>query len=169
METKKYEGEYNSTYGFVQQNGLEQKATEIFGANWEAEDDVAQIERLLSALGEKFYDIEVLERAEDDLKITFNEQSAELYKWAKKFPNGFNDWQETHFEMVSAITLELESIEPKGAVKLRHGAKGLGGLYTLAKELTDKFEAMHEGKEWGIDDDTQYYDAISEFLEKNLY
>ena len=43
-------------------------------------------------------------------------------------------------------------------------AQGRGGLYELAKELTDKFENKYKGKEW----DGEFFDTINEFLEEEL-
>lgn len=80
-----------------------------------------------------------------------------------KFPNGLTSWIETHHEIVSAIALTPEDAHNK--VSDVEATMGTGGLYELAEKLTDKFEQEHKGKEWGIDDDTQYFDAIAEFLE----
>ena len=44
---------YNSTYGFVESNELEKEAEELFGKNWEAEDDVNQIQSLINHLGHR--------------------------------------------------------------------------------------------------------------------
>ena len=89
-------------------------------------------------------------------------------KTEKIFPNGFDDWQETHFEIVHAIT-QADMNGDSNTVNRLQEEQGHGGLYELAQELTDKFELMHEGKEWGIDNDTQYFDAMEEFLTKELY
>ncbi|WP_018628013.1 hypothetical protein [Niabella aurantiaca] len=58
------------------------------------------------------------------------------------FPNGFDSWQKTHFEVVEALCY-LRDIEEPGQQKsfsemLNRSASE--GLYQLAKELTDKFE-----------------------------
>ena len=80
-----------------------------------------------------------------------------------KFPNGLISWVETHHEIVSAIALTPEDAHNK--VNDIEATKGTGGLYEFAEALTDKFEQENKGVEWGIDDDTQYFDAIAEFLE----
>jgi len=73
---KNYEGEYNSTDGFVRQNELEKEANECFGEGWEAEDDCDQIARLIEYIGGKFYVVSLNEaKSEDDIIV---EQSAEL-------------------------------------------------------------------------------------------
>lgn len=76
----------------------------------------------------------------------------------KQFPNGFTSWMETHHEVVEHLTL-LAYVENSKVWK-RIEEQGRGGLYELAEELTDKFEAENKGKEW----DGDYYEAIQDFL-----
>lgn len=83
------------------------------------------------------------------------------------FPNGFSDWHETHFEIVQAIALEMMKDEPSGIAAERHEQQGHGGLYELAKELTDKFEEEFKDIEWGLD--LEYFDKIEEFIQRELY
>jgi len=45
------EGNYHSTYAFVQQNNLENTATKVLGKGWEAEDDCNQIQVIIDSLG----------------------------------------------------------------------------------------------------------------------
>jgi hypothetical protein len=80
-----------------------------------------------------------------------------------KFPNGLTSWIETHHEIVAAIALNPEDAHNK--VNDVEATMGTGGLYELGEKLTDKFEQEHKGKQWGIDDNTQYFDAIEEFLQ----
>lgn len=80
----------------------------------------------------------------------------------KKFPNGFQSWQETHFEVVQAITLVPE--DAWNRVTNTRAMQGTGGLYELAEELTDEFEKLHEGKNW----DGEFFDAIEEFLQEKF-
>jgi hypothetical protein len=84
-----------------------------------------------------------------------------------RFPNGFVCWKETHFEVVEAITLEIEKTKPTGTVEERHSAQGMGGLYELADELTAEFETIHKGCEWGVQ--AEFFDEIDEFLKIKLY
>lgn len=81
-----------------------------------------------------------------------------------EFVNGFDSWHETHFEVVQAITIEHVKDEPQGVVKQRHEAKGHGGLYELAEELTNEFEELNKGREW----DGEFFDEIGEFLTEKL-
>lgn len=82
-------------------------------------------------------------------------------KTTKFFPNGFAEWQETHFEIVQAIVLRHTRDNCVGVVKDRHEAQGHGGLYDLAEELTDKFELMHQNKD---DWDGNFLDAMDDFI-----
>lgn len=41
-----YTGTYSSIHDFIEQHGLKDKANEVFGEGWEAEDDVQQIKQL---------------------------------------------------------------------------------------------------------------------------
>ena len=82
----------------------------------------------------------------------------------KKFTNGFDSWQETHFEMVQQIIRDLEN-ERTGKVQKVSDEFGQGGLYDLSKKLTDKFENEFEGKCW---EGESYYDSLEKFFEKEL-
>jgi hypothetical protein len=78
-----------------------------------------------------------------------------------QFPNGFESWAETHFEMVTYIS---QCDDETGAIGFASIMGGMGGLYDLAQEWTTEFEQKHQGVEWGKDDDTQYFDTLDEFL-----
>jgi len=56
----------------------------------------------------------------------------------KHFPNGFTSWQETHYEVVQAITIEHMADKRTGLVAYRHEAQGHGGLYELTKNLNNQ-------------------------------
>jgi hypothetical protein len=86
-------------------------------------------------------------------------------KTERNFPNGFTSWQETHYEIVQAITLEHIQDKRTGLVAYRHEAQGIGGLYELAEELTDEFEALHEGEIWGEDG---YLETLENWLDEKL-
>lgn len=82
------------------------------------------------------------------------------------FPNGFEAWTETHHVMVENVERMLYSDEDAWAPKL-HKAQtegGMGGIWLLCRELTDKFEQENIGVEW----DGEWFDAIDAFLEKEL-
>lgn len=85
----------------------------------------------------------------------------------KNFPNGFTSWAETHYEVVQAITLIAQQDEPPGIVGEIGGARGHGGLYELAEDLTDEFEKEHEGHEWDGNPVT-YWETIEAWLNEKL-
>ena len=87
-------------------------------------------------------------------------------KLIKVFPNGFISWQETHFEVIQAITQEWLKDEPEGLVAERQEEQGHGGLYELATELTDEFEELNKDVLWG--EDKEYFDEIEKFLDEKL-
>jgi hypothetical protein len=79
----------------------------------------------------------------------------------KVFPNGFESWAETHYEMVQAITIEWMKDSPSGIVADRQDIEGHGGLYELAQEWTDEFENKYKDVDW----DGEFYDTIQSFIE----
>lgn len=85
----------------------------------------------------------------------------------EKFPNGIENYLETHFEIVQAITLEYMNPEPRGRVQEEHDERGHGGLYMLAEELTDKFEQQYRNVQWG--EDLDWFDTLEVFIENELY
>jgi hypothetical protein len=97
----------------------------------------------------------------------------------KKFPNGFASWQETHYEVVTAINnncsaedmsevfFEYADCVEKRKVNIINRAlreKGHGGLYELAEELTDEFESLNKGREW----DGEFFEEIERFLDEKF-
>ena len=76
------------------------------------------------------------------------------------------DYLETHFEMVQAITLvmEDEDPDPENFIIKCHEEQGRGGLYLLAKYLTDEFQDLHANHQW----DGDFLDEIESFLIKKL-
>jgi hypothetical protein len=79
-----------------------------------------------------------------------------------KAVNGITSWQETHFEMVQAIVLTLETSD--SVASRVQDAEGHGGLYELAEEWTNEFEDRHKGRAW----DGEYYDEIDKFLDEKF-
>lgn len=83
----------------------------------------------------------------------------------KLFPNGFDSWHETHFEIVTEINLQIiENRECKRISEI-NDEFGRGGLFDLAKELTDKFEETYVDCDWNNGD---WFEAIQDFLKKEL-
>lgn len=84
----------------------------------------------------------------------------------KKFPNGFTSWIETHYEVVSAITIELakDEDEMSTVVLNRQQEQGHGGIYELSEELTSEFEEINKDRDW----DGEFFDEIDNFLRNKL-
>mgnify|MGYP000874211041 CR=1 FL=1 len=74
---------------------------------------------------------------------------------------------EVHYEIVQAITIESLKDEPQGKVLQAQEENGHGGLYMLAKELTDKFQEKYENVVWGVE--LEYFDTIEEFIQTELF
>lgn len=88
---------------------------------------------------------------------------SEIKKTEPYFPNGFESWAETHYEMVEVILIRCFQ---KGSLScLAHEENGTGGLYQLAKEMTDEFELKYKGRLW----DGDFSEALEIFcMEHNL-
>jgi hypothetical protein len=84
----------------------------------------------------------------------------------KQFPNGFTSWQETHYEVVSFLTLALEREHDLFYNMLGElvSNKGIGHLYELAEGLTDMFEGLNCGREW----DGEFFEELESFMLQEL-
>lgn len=107
---------------------------------------------------------------ENDLAVITTMTGGDLSKSAikstgsNKMPNDFDSWHETHYEVCIAIGAIANKNFPHGIVGRTIEENATGGMYELAKTLTDEFEAMNDGREW----DGEYFDEINEFLEEKL-
>ena len=82
------------------------------------------------------------------------------------FPNGFESWQKTHFEVVEALCYKRdleEGKKPKNFAELVDRS-ATEGLYQLALSLTNKYEEQTKGKkrEQGL------FDEIEEFVSREI-
>lgn len=75
------------------------------------------------------------------------------------FPNGFDSWNATHFEIIMAIRPEYNGTHSF----IRHLCQGREGLYELAREMTDRFEREHEGRDW----DGDMLNNVRDFCRRN--
>ena len=86
--------------------------------------------------------------------------------YKQKFCNGFDSWQETHFEVVSYINTELSKDNPSGVIGDTYEMHGTGGIYFLAENWTDQFEQMFEGEDWA---EKEFFEVIYEYCKtKNM-
>ena len=76
---------YMSTYDFVGENNLEKEAAELFGEDWEAEDDAEQIDRLLKFIGFKHYEVRFIDtRSDYDMEVKFNPDKERIEELEKE-------------------------------------------------------------------------------------
>lgn len=75
-----------------------------------------------------------------------------------EFPNGFNNWHETHY-FISIHVDQTEEVEGTLAFRRRE-RQGMGALWELAEELTNEFERLHEGRAW----DGEWMDELEQWL-----
>lgn len=80
----------------------------------------------------------------------------------KKLPNGFASWQETHYEIVSMLTVAC--VNENSIITEFNEKHGTGGLYELAEEWTFKFEKQTKGREW----DGEFFEEIEAFFDEQL-
>ena len=82
----------------------------------------------------------------------------------KEFPNGFESWHETHFEVVSFITLQYEREPTCSKVAELFDRYGTVYVMELAAQLTEEFELLNKGREW----DGEFFEEIESFLMQKL-
>lgn len=78
------------------------------------------------------------------------------------FPNGFESWQKTHFEVVEVLVF-MRSLEEDKQPKSFAEAMDQSAteeLYKLALDLTNKYEEQTKGKER----ERNLYDEIEDFV-----
>ena len=103
-EIKNVEGQYYSTYAFVQRNKLENIAEEVLGKDWEAEDDVSQIQSIIDYMNIGEYSVTCSEydTREDDIvvtKIEENQKSREKFIYDYILVNVARTWERTRVKM----------------------------------------------------------------------
>jgi hypothetical protein len=78
-----------------------------------------------------------------------------------KFPNGFECWHETHYQMVTTINANEDVCTDPNT--------GTGGLWMLARDWTNEFEKLFKGVEWGMDDShPEWFEAIDQFTDEKI-
>jgi len=82
-------------------------------------------------------------------------------KKKKNFPNGFDSWLETFYEIVTTINERYETENPFAPLALEVSYKGGRGFRRLlAEAMTDEFENMNKGREW----DGGFFDEVDDFV-----
>jgi hypothetical protein len=80
----------------------------------------------------------------------------------QQFPNGFEAWYESFFEVVQFITLHLHEDVPHDEplrIDAIQAEFGHGGLYELARAWTTEFEELNKGRVW----DGDFFDDVEAF------
>lgn len=110
----------------------------------------------------------------NDNSIELHADVTEYVEPEKKFPNGFQSWQETHFEVSVAFKDKLEiwsqlglDVKPSNIVEEAQEGGGRAEVCSLAVELTDEFEKKYEGVKWG-EEELDFFDTIDDFLREKL-
>jgi hypothetical protein len=67
------------------------------------------------------------------------------------------EYLETYHEIVSKIDWDIR--QEQGFAHEIYEQMGTGGRYELAKELTDKFQRLHKGREWH----GEFFDELDKF------
>lgn len=82
------------------------------------------------------------------------------------FPNGFDSWQKTHFEVVEALCYLRDIEEPSRNKSFTEmlNRSATEALYQLARELTDKFEETTKGQPR----DRTLFEEIEEFVAEEV-
>ena len=82
----KYLGRYMSTYDFVACNQLEKEAEEVLGNNWEAEDDIEQIDSILEHINLNGFRVRYLEDTDQiEVRETDSFTTDPLFEWFNNF------------------------------------------------------------------------------------
>lgn len=83
-----------------------------------------------------------------------------------QFPNGFTSWQETHYEVVSFLTLSLDrEDDPFYEIVSKIVEEwGVAYLKEYASNMTDKFEKLHYNRNW----DGEFFEELESFMLQEL-
>lgn len=80
--------------------------------------------------------------------------------------DAFRSWAETHHEIVTIVTYQLDEIYGQRPRLLDEilSTEGTGGIYDLCIDLTTEFEKIHEDRVW----DGDWLDAVIEFVQEKI-
>lgn len=80
----------------------------------------------------------------------------------KKYTGDFEDWHETHYEVVKHFVLNEDIFLDKIDDSERQD-KGTGGMWVLAKDITEAFQKEYENEIWN---ELDYYETLWNFINK---
>lgn len=83
-----------------------------------------------------------------------------------RFPNGFDEWQETHFEIVdylSSIGLLKNNDQPKFLREMQ-SRFGRSFFHVIARDWTDEFEKKNKGRSW----DGELFEEVRKFTKQKI-
>jgi hypothetical protein len=80
----------------------------------------------------------------------------------KTYIGDFEDWHETHYEVAKHLILNedlfLERLEESSRKD-----KGTGGMWVLAKDITNSFQKLHKDGLW---EEGDYYETLWSFIDE---
>lgn len=120
------EGRYTSTYGFVGKNGLEKQADQIFGKDWEAEDDSEQIQLLCDCISNGQYVVNVIEtRDDEDIIVREVDNWDELIKVVSKPQNKKQSIKASIELLDDAYRIIMDLIKPNSDEEILDDIQGI--------------------------------------------
>lgn len=89
-------------------------------------------------------------------------QSLTMYTFQE---NMDSEWYEAHHEIACEIDKRVENYDsqPTGFQEY-YDDKGKGGMWVLAKKLTDEFCLLHENRDW----EGEFFKELDRFLEQKI-
>jgi hypothetical protein len=104
------------------------------------------------------YDLEIIEQIG-----TFEDYFGEGTKLEESYFIGdFEDWHETHYEVVKHLVLNEDLFLDKIEDSERQD-KGTGGIWVLAKDITNAFQEQYQDELW---EEGDYYETLWDFIDE---
>lgn len=93
----------------------------------------------------------------------------EIESEIKTFPNGFEDWYETFFEIAEVLFNQQVGEDETTLANRTLSQQGTGGLYLLAERLTNEFETQYKGTLWGSTEELCFFEKIEDFMAQQKF